>query len=328
MGLRANYVVVQGGTWTLHTSHWGGHRVATDLAHGPASALRCFRANPEIGADLRTTPGGWLDDVWCEGAALVDTDRRVVLWFSGEADHWAQQAARRAVLERAWAGWEVRWAFDGIGDLHAYLGLGRGFVRGPGFRETRPPYWWGQGGEVGTVLTVCGPDGAVRVWGSGYEVDEELSGGPGLLDLLPYGTPPPELAAMPNGGLHFDPATRTLGVWTVRTAPGIRDWPLPGWEGWRLDFWGADHLRHVALAGGGLRFPDVDLRPELDRWRRHMGDPPLDPVALLELAHRPPHPTDDATVVINPLAYVRHAGAEPTDAERAALAAVFAALLA
>ncbi|WP_329178129.1 hypothetical protein [Streptomyces sp. NBC_01477] len=336
MGARANYVVVRGGTWTLHHSHWGANRVATDLAYGPAAAIRCVRANPQVDADRRTSPEGWLDDVWCEGAALVDTDRRVLLWFSGEAYSWAEHAAHRAVLERTWPGWEVRWACDGIGDLHAHLGLGHGFVREPGFRETGPPYWRQPEGDITTVLTVRGPDGEVRAWGSGYEADEELSGGPGLLALLPDGTPPPVLTAMPNGGLHFDLPTRTLGVWTVRTVPGIHDWPLPagpdgdGWDGWRLDFWGDDHRPHAARAAGRVTFPDVDPRPALADWRRHIGDPPPDPAALLDLASRPPHGSDGSdglTAVANPAATVAHEGPDPTPAERTALGAVFDALL-
>lgn len=328
MGARANYVVMQGGSWTLHTSRWGAAGMATDLAYGPAAAIRCFRANPQVPAEQRTAPGGWLDDVWCEGAALVDADRRVLLWFSGEANHWVEQAAHRAVLERAWAGWEVRWAFDGIGDLHAYLGLGRAFVREPGFRETGSSFWEPPEGRIDTLVTVTGQDGVTGAWGSIYDVDEELCGGPGLPGHLPAGIPPPELPVMPTGGLHFDLPTRTLGIWTVGIVPGIHDWPLPGWEDWRLDFWGADHREQLARSGGGARFPEVDLRPELAAWRDRIGDPPLDPAALLALAVRAPHGRDDTVAVVDPRATVKHEAPDPTDEERAALAAVFATLVA
>lgn len=251
----------------------------------------------------------------------MDTDRRVLLWFSDEADCWAEQAAHRAVLERAWPGWEVRWAFDGLGDLHAYLGLGRGFVRTPGFRETGRPYWEQPDGDIITVLTAAGPGGESGAWASAYEVDDELSGGAGLLGLLPVGMPPPGLTAIPAGGLHFDLARRTLGVWTIRTVPGIHDWPLPGWEDWGLDFWGADHRRQAAY----VAFPDDDPRPALRQWRNRIGDPPPDPAVLLALARQP---QQGGTIVVNPSATVPHETPAPTAAERAALSAVFDTLLA
>ncbi|MCD9872531.1 hypothetical protein [Streptomyces guryensis] len=64
-------MVVDNGAWQRYYSHWAAHRVVDDLLPGPVAATRCFRANREIDE--------WLDDVWCEGAALVDHDRRILL---------------------------------------------------------------------------------------------------------------------------------------------------------------------------------------------------------------------------------------------------------
>jgi hypothetical protein len=326
MGARANYVVVQGGTWTLHYSNWGASRIAADLAFGPTAAVRAFRANPQVGEEARLTPDGWLDDVWCEGAALVDVDRQVLLWFSGEADEWAEHVAYRTVLERAWAGWEVRWAFDGLGDLPAHLGLGRGLVRQrPDFRETTQPYWQQPERWTKTLLTALGPEGERGAWASGYDLDEELSGGAGLLDLLPADTPPPVLTAMPNGGLHFDVAARTLGVWTVGTAPGFHDWPLAGWEGWKLDFWGADHGRQAAVAGVGFPPAEAEVRAAVGAFRDRLELPPDDPAAILRLAASSADPA--TTAVLSPAATVPHESPDPTAADRSALSTVFSTLL-
>lgn len=85
MGARAQYVVVENGAWQRYFSHWAAGRVVDDLLPGPAAATRCFRARRKIDE--------WLDDVWCEGAALVDHDRRILLWFCF-ADSWADHRTR------------------------------------------------------------------------------------------------------------------------------------------------------------------------------------------------------------------------------------------
>ncbi|WP_190212304.1 hypothetical protein [Kitasatospora indigofera] len=329
MGSRANYVVVEGGDWSLHRSHWGAGRVATDLAHGPAAAGRCFRANSRVDDALRTDPDGWLDDVWCEGAALVDHDRRTLLWYCDETSGWARYAAQAAVLARTWPGWEIRWASDGLGDLHDHLGLGRGFGRAAAKPpEAGEPHWWPPGeDETCTLLTVRRPDGRVRAWGSWAEVVEQLGGGEALLGLLPDDAPAPELTAMPDSGIHFDQLTRTVGVWTTVPALGLLPWPLPGWEGWELCLWGDDHTRQTAASDGAVPLPRTDLTVELRRWLERVGEPPADSLPRLLQALTPP-PGSGLTAVVNPSAAVPHAGPEPTAAERLALRAVFETVLA
>ncbi|MCX5210407.1 hypothetical protein OG689_14090 [Kitasatospora sp. NBC_00240] len=329
MGSRANYVVVEGGDWTLHRSHWGAGRVATDLAHGPAAATRCFRANSRVDDALRTDPDGWLDDVWCEGAALVDHDRRMLLWYCDEWDGWARYAAQRAVLARTWPGWEIRWASDGLGDLHDHLGLGRGFTR----RDAEPqeagaPFWERPDeDDTRTLLTVRRPDGRVRAWGSPLEVVDQLGGGEALLGLLPDDASVPGLATMPDSGIHLDQLTRTIGVWTTVPMVGLRSWPLPGWAGWELCLWGDDHTRQAAASDDVVHLPEVDLTAELRRWLERVGEPPLDSWPRILQALAPP-PGSELTAVVNPSAAVPHAGPEPTGAERVALRAAFAAVLA
>lgn len=232
------------------------------------------------------------------------------------------------MLARTWTGWEVRWAGDGLGDLLAHLGLGRDFLREPCSTEVGEPGWLRPDDEdIVTLLTARGPNGEIRAWGSYWHVVEQLHGGRGLLDLLPLDAPAPVLEGMPEGGIHLDTGSRTLGVWTTAIAIGLHEWPLPGWDGWSLEFWGEDHTRQAAQAGDRVRFPRTDLTPALTAWLGRVGDPPADPAVLLSLAATPP-PGSDLTAVVNPSATVRHQSSEPTVAEHAALRAAVAALLA
>ncbi|MFG1811862.1 hypothetical protein [Streptomyces sp. NPDC049040] len=320
MGARAQYVVVEDGAWQRYYSHWAAGRVVDDLLPGPAAATRCFRANREIDE--------WLDDVWCEGAALVDHDRRILLWF-GYADGWTGHTAARAVLARTWPGWEVRFAHDGMGDLTHHLGLGRDVTRKPGWFEIFEPVGFADSEytDPASVVSVRLPDGAVRAWGSNWEPVEQLASGPELIDRIVAAPPTPVLTDMPDGGVHFDPQARTVSLWAVQTAAGIHDWPLPRWEGWALDFRGDDHTRQAGLLPADFPFPRPRLTGALREFGDGLGTPPPDTGPLLARAAAAPGPEGTVTAVA-PAALVPHEPADPTPAEVAALRAALDALIA
>ncbi|MEW1643935.1 hypothetical protein [Streptomyces sp. NPDC091219] len=307
MGARAQYVVVENGTWQRYYSHWAANRVAADLLPSPAAATRCFRAHREIDE--------WLDDVWCEGAALVDHDRRVLLWFAHVGD-WADHLAVRAVLALTWPGWDVRFAHDGLGDLTHHLGLGRDLTRSPGWFEIFEPvgFPYTEYAESSSVVSVRLPDGSVRAWGSDWEPVESLAGGPGVIDLVVASPPTPALTDMPEGGVHFDPQARTVSLWAVRTVAGIHDWPLPRWENWDLDFRGDDHTQQAGLLPEDFPFPRPRLAPALRSLADGLGTPPPDNGPLLARVAAESGP-DGTTPTVNPTALVPHEPADPTPAE-------------
>ncbi|MFJ4626619.1 hypothetical protein [Streptomyces sp. NPDC088847] len=320
MGARAQYVVVENGTWQRYYSHWAANRVADDLLPGPAAATRCFRANREIDE--------WLDDVWCEGAALVDHDRRVLLWFA-YVDSWADHLAARAVLARTWPGWDVRFAHDGLGDLTHHLGIGRDLTRSPGWFETFEPsgFPYTEYAEPSSVVSLRLPDGSVRAWGSDWEPIDHLAGGPRLIDLIVASPPTPTLTDMPDGGVHFDPQTRTVSLWAVGTVAGIHDWPLPRWENWTLDFRGDDHTHQAGLLPADFPFPRPPLAPALRELGKGLGTPPPDNGAVLARAAALSGP-EGTTTAVNPAALVPHEPADPTPAELTLLRTALDALVA
>ncbi|MGV9337816.1 hypothetical protein [Streptomyces sp. NPDC003688] len=318
MGARAQYVIVENGTWQRHYSHWGANGIINDLLPGPAAATRCFRAGREIDE--------WLDDVWCEAAALVDHDRRVLFWFASE-NHWDRHAAARAVLALTWPGWDVRFAHDGLGDLTHHLGLGRDLSRSPGWFETFVPdrFAYTERADPRSVVSLRLPDGGVRAWGSDWEPIDHLAGGSALIDFVAAAPGTPVLTEMPEGGVHFDPQARTVSLWSVSAVAGVHDWPLPGWEGWALDFRGDDHTHQAGLLPADFPFPRVPLTAALRRLGDSMGTPPPDVDALLAPAMAAPGPAGTAPVV-NPAALTPHDPATPTPAELAALRTALDAL--
>ncbi|MGY4926678.1 hypothetical protein [Streptomyces sp. 900105755] len=319
MGARAQYVIVENGAWQRYYSHWAANRVVHDLLPGPAAATRCFRANREIDE--------WLDDLWCEGAALVDHDRRTLLWFAF-ADSWADHLAARSVLARTWPGWDLRFAHDGMGDLTHHLGLGRDLTRTPGWFETFEPsgFTSSEYTEPCSVVSLRLPDGSVRAWGSNSEPVEHLAGGPRLVDLIAASSATPVLTDMPYGGVHFDPPARTVSLWAVQTVAGIHDWPLPGWEDWALDFRGDDHTRQAGVLPAGFPFPSPPLAAALRNLGDGLADPEPDMSAPLARAAGASGP-EGTTPVVNPAALVPHEPADPTPAELAAVRGAIDALV-
>lgn len=59
----------------------------------------------------------WLDDAWCEGAAVIDPVDHVLLLFTWHHDGVADRARHLARIRSAWQGWQVRWAYGGVEDL-------------------------------------------------------------------------------------------------------------------------------------------------------------------------------------------------------------------
>jgi hypothetical protein len=116
-----------------------------------------------------------LDDVWCEGAALMDIDNKVLLLFGGE-DIKFDPPLRRVYLQllrSAWSGWGIRWAFEGVVDIADYLGLDRLTVRSN--REARfdfPPAPAGEWTE--SIASVRWEDGGMGLYAMGCEADEVI----------------------------------------------------------------------------------------------------------------------------------------------------------
>lgn len=120
MGQRATlFVVAEAGT-ELYYSHWRANTLDRDLFWGPEVATAFARAqrSEAEGASL-------LDDVWCEGAAVVDHTMRTLLWFGGEGTCYSVPRRRLycRMMRFFWPGWTILWAYEGSADIADYLGI-------------------------------------------------------------------------------------------------------------------------------------------------------------------------------------------------------------
>ena len=156
MGNRANLVIVENGQWQLHYSHWAGCRMLDALAFGPDFALRYIRSHRLCAKDE------WTDPVWADGGAVVDVDRRRLLFFGDELmTTMAERRAMLGVLALTWPDYSVGWAYGGTDEMVAYLDADRRWHLGrPGQALKRARGLDG----LCQVVSVVGADGTVRLW--------------------------------------------------------------------------------------------------------------------------------------------------------------------
>ncbi|MFJ6669739.1 hypothetical protein ACIQMJ_01370 [Actinosynnema sp. NPDC091369] len=248
MGSRANHVIVGNDGVEVFYSHGGAVGLLDELARGPDVVER-FRAGQVVDE--------WLDDVWCEGAALVDLVDRVLLHFTWHHDGVADRARKLAAIRDAWPGWDVRWAYGGLEDVVAYLGVDRLTVRtereevetlnGP--HEDFPQ-------DAGCVITVRDADGVLRGYSVHHQFGEPLWAGPRLLHLVEPLTPVSGRGPLssddpgPDLGVHVDVARREVGCWTGGTVKGSVEEVAEAWPGWRFEFWEDRHEEQARRCAG------------------------------------------------------------------------------
>lgn len=261
MGQRANLLIIESGQRTLYYDHWCANRLERELFWGPEESARFARQREPVDED-----GGWLDEVWCEGAAIVDFDRRVLLFFGGE-DILFDARLRNVhldLLRRQWEGWNVRWAAEGIMSIADELGMPRASFARKGDLDPAPFHVIEEYPEYNDVLvTERVADGTFRL-GRVAGRAENLLPGPGALESLLESVPlRPRLewtGAFPVGGVHLDRARRELTTWWADTTDGTRERMEAPWRGWTLHWQFDDFASHLRLCGDALSLPPFDVR--------------------------------------------------------------------
>ncbi len=264
MGNRANFVIVKDQEWQLYYSHWAGYRILDALIGGPQLALRYTKSLRQCAKDQ------WVDQLWADGGAVVDLDRRRVLFFGDEL--MARMQERRAlvsVLAAVWPDYAIRWAYDGTAELAGYVGV------------ELPPHTWDKQPKLRLardrnalchLVSVVDATGQLRMWPLWWHLSQAWHG-PALMDKLPgRGVRSLTLGKIPEGGLHIDLARKRLGAWQTADTMGIFQ-ALPDlWSGWQTECWEDRFEEQVVGCKGALRIPEVDLAAGADSaqvWLRN-----------------------------------------------------------
>lgn len=264
MGNRANFVIVTGQDWQLHYSHWAGCRMLDALIAGPEFALRYAES-------LRPCPKDqWVDPMWADGGAVMDLDRRRLLFFGDEL--MVEMPLRRAVmsvLAAVWSDYAIGWAYDGTVELAGYVGA------------ELPPYSWDKRPHVRLargrnslchLVSVIDDEERLRLWPLWWHLSKAWHG-PALVDMLPgRGVTRLTLGKIPEGGVHIDMPRKTVGAWQTADTMGIFQ-ALPGlWNGWQAYCWQDRFEEQVTRCKGALRVPELDVVAGIDSAQQWIHD--------------------------------------------------------
>lgn len=256
MGNRANFVIVEDHDWQLYYSHWGGCRILDALIGGPELARR-------YAASLRRCEKDeWCDPTWAEGGAVVDFDRRRVLYF-GEPLMMTMNERRALmdVLTALWPDFEVGWAYDGTEEIAGYVGA----QLRPVDWDRKPTLKLARGRQhMCHLISVVDAAGQLRFWPLWWHLSKAWHG-PALLDKLPgRGVSRIKLGAIPEGGAHIDVQRKTLGAWQTADTMGFFAALPEVWSGWRTEVWDDRYEEHVKICDGALRVPELDVIAGID----------------------------------------------------------------
>ncbi len=249
MGQRCNLVVKKDGKWTLYYDHWAANSLDQELFWGPELSLAFVEEREPVDDDH------WSGEVWCEGAAILDFDKKVLLWFGGESICYdvPSQRAHQNLMRKTWPGWQVRWAHGGIVEVAGYLGLAK--ERFLSSSDDRPPIFFlndefpqdntwllsvGDGPEVVSLL-ICG--------------DEENleSGLVGIQSLFHLCKPVQKGAKeFPHGGAHLDIMNKTLSFWTDGYCCDIEEKVSKAWPGWEIKWWRDAYEKQLEASKGSV----------------------------------------------------------------------------
>lgn len=183
------------------------------LIGGPELALR-------YAASLRKCEKNeWCPPTWADGGAVVDLDRRQVLFF-GESLMFDMNERRALmdVLSTLWTGYEICWAYDGTRELAEYVGAQ--LPPDPWNREPKLKLARGRN-HLCHLVSVVDTDGQLRFWPLWWHLSKAWHG-PALLDKLPGpGISRIKLGKIPEGGAHIDVRRKTLGAWQTADTMGF-----------------------------------------------------------------------------------------------------------
>jgi hypothetical protein len=260
---RALYVVVENGTWRRTFNRHRSRENDFDLLWGPEPLLTRARNSFEI-------------DRWLNPSAMtyVDVDQRELRYFGGEWDDTGldvrQHQVHHRLVEAAWPGWTVRYAWGGIVEVLDLVDVGRDSVF---YRDPRQPdrdavlQRWSTADDhpmewTEAVTSVSQGD---DVWLVPWHHDLFVTG-PVLVDSIVARTPTP--LSLPNvfdrGGMHIDLDSHRVDYWLLQDEPLLAEAIVEAWPGWNVEFHGWDHEDQIRRCRGQLRIARRDDDTVLD----------------------------------------------------------------
>ncbi len=257
MGHRGNLLLVDESGYELYYCQWCALSLVKEFFWGPEYAFRYIKQLPPAA-------NSWLDTVWAEGGAVLDTHRNRMMLFGGEEINYDIPLRRvyLELLQLIWEGWQVEWAYNGIIDLAEYVDYPRERVhtpksKGSGTIKLSLP---GEPEWTTTIASIRLRDGTIRIIPL-EGMHNPLIGGKQLIPVLKTEAKLDHFsmdstgADFPFEGFHIDEGKQDLYIWSAQPDGLIED-IRPYWEEWEIHWLKDNYETHIALTDNRITFQD------------------------------------------------------------------------
>lgn len=256
MGHRANLLLVDESGYELYYCQWCALSLVKEFFWGPEYAFRFIKQLPPA--------KGWLDTVWAEGGAMLDTHRNRMMLF-GCDDITYDIPLRRVyheLIQLIWEGWQIDWAHNGIIDLAEYVGYPRERVhtqRSEG-RDAIKLSLPGEPEWTTTIASIRLGDGTIRIIPL-EGMHDPLIGGERLVSVLKAEAKLDHFSMASTGadfpfeGFHIDEGKQDLYIWSAQPDGLIED-IRPYWEGWEIHWLKDAYETLIALTDNRITLQD------------------------------------------------------------------------
>jgi hypothetical protein len=236
MGHRSNFIIVEQQKADIYYSHWRAITIPKDIFWGLEVTLDYIRS-------LEPTER-LLDDLYCEGAVLVDLDRHKLMFFGGDEIKFSPPLRRAflPLLQLNWPEWKVEWLNQGLLDIANYLKLDLCRIKynlisdiweisSVDLEEDEEP-------DNGHIITVKYHEANVFDYGFSwdFELVDILSLGSNLIDFLETKEPLTTLSEEDvRGGTYINSIEKEIWIWWGEPRSNdVLQQIADRWPGWNI----------------------------------------------------------------------------------------------
>ena len=312
MGQRANLVIIENGMYELYYDHWCANSLDSYLFWGPEETVSFIRKHdPE--------KAYWLNDVWCEGGALVDLDRKKLLFFAGGEIKWdvLQRSVYIELLSKMWKNYEVEWADYGVIDLAGYVGYDWKELLNDSIRDEGANVESSFDNEddhyIRGVLSIYDKDNGMKVFPL-YSEENELIFRDGM-EVIEYVSNKEskekvfeeksyEDYQIPVFGMHIDTEKKEMFFWEPNTMHPDDNYKIvKSWSGWKVLCFYDDYQKHAELLNNISIFPVIDYRKCVSEIERIVCSENEDPADMVNVVFQSIKETGGEDMEVNPEIY-------------------------
>ena len=281
MGHRANLIIIENGEKKVFYDHWIAINLDRTLFWDFTFALEYFKAQENADESM------WLDELFAEAGAVIDVDKKYLLWFAG-GDVGRFVSYRQKFLElqqKIWEGWKIEWASRGVVDMAEYVGYPKENVlndfqwKGENKRFKMPKAKRDVDG-IGCWIDAAGD---VKLYPYNWHHGKDyLELGTEIFDVLQNVKSFPELdlakwkCKFPKCGFVIDEKKQIVEFWEAMPCADTVNRLKAAWDEWEI-IWHEDNYQfQLDRLNGKLIFPTTSEQIIVQQIEERMMTPGID----------------------------------------------------